>query len=72
MPQQPTLAKGIEVTDLSILIALAASGRITRRDWQVIDAVHVRGMTRRAAARTVGISHPEVIRRLSRIRRIAR
>ena len=58
--------------DLSILVALAADGRISQRDWQVIDAVHVRGLGIRETARAIGVHHSEVQRRLKRITNLAK
>jgi FixJ family two-component response regulator len=60
------------VADLSILISLAADGRLTRRDWQVIDAVHVRGMGIRATARAIGVSHTAVRKRIAKVATLCR
>jgi DNA-directed RNA polymerase specialized sigma24 family protein len=60
------------VADFSILISLAADGRLTRRDWQVIDAVHVRGLGIRAAARIIGVSHTAVRKRLAKVSALCR
>ena len=58
--------------DLAILIALAADGRITRRDWQMIDAIHVRKLGIRAAARKLGVSHSAIRKRLKKVSTLSR
>ena len=55
------------IPDLSVLIVMAATGRITRRDWQVIDAVHVRKLGIRAASRELGVSHEAVRKRVKKV-----
>jgi hypothetical protein len=58
--------------DLAVLIALAADGRITRRDWQMIDAIHVRKLGIRATARKMGVTHEAIRKRLRKVATLSR
>lgn len=58
--------------DLAVLVSLAAAGRIDRKDWQIIDAVHVRRLGIREAGRRLRMSHVAVRKRLQKVTTLCR
>lgn len=54
--------------DADLLLALLADGQLDRRDCKILDAVFNQGMSKRAAARHIGIVPGTVRLRLRRMR----
>lgn len=62
----------MKAPDLPLLIALAADGKIDRRDWAIIDCLYLRGIGVRETARRLRLSHTSVRWRAAKLAKMAR